>query len=99
VLLSPPPQPEVKFITERDYGLPETAPQPGRASEAPKPAGHKSKASPSLSYDPDRPLSVAQCAVGKSITYGPYEGRILKIFDDPFNPRIQVRLIVEKRHR
>jgi hypothetical protein len=110
--LSPGSQPEVKLITEQDYGLPEAQPQVGRRSEPPRPPGNKTKASKYLSYDPDRPLSVAQCAVGKAIWYGPYEGRILKIFDDPFNPRIQVRfpghelpvmrevcLIVEKRQK
>ncbi len=107
--LSPLPAPAVRLITEKDYGLPEVrANHPANGHTH----GRASKANPrdSLSYDPDRPLSISQCAVGRVIWYGPYEGRILKIMDDPFSPKIQVRfpnhdlpvmrevcLIVEKR--
>ncbi len=106
------PEPEVKFITERDYGFPETPNLVAAPGEKARPPVAKRGTSNCLSYDPDRPFSVSQCAVGKSIRYGPYEGRILKIFDDPFNPRIQVKfpghdlpvmrevcLVVEKRHQ
>ena len=119
--LSPPPRPRfaltplptlpVRFITEKDYGLPETpANRPGNGHANGR--GGKAKQQNSLSYDPDRPLSISQCAVGRVIWYGPYEGRILKVLDDPFNPKIQVRfpnhdlpvmrevcLIVEKRKK
>ncbi len=63
-----------------------------------------------LSYDPDRPFAVSECAVGQRIRYGEHEGAIVEVIDDPFSPMIlarfpdhehplmrEVLLIVEKR--
>ena len=46
--------------------------------------------SPWLDYIPDQPFSIAACSLGKVIHYGPYNGTIVKLIDDPFTPKIQV---------
>ena len=51
---------------------------------------NKPKPSGQLGYDPDRPLCVSECRVGGAIVYGPQEGRILQVIDDPFSPKIRV---------
>ncbi len=86
--LAPAPVPGVRVITRKDYGCPEIQP------ELPRPVvnGSPNKPKPSgpLSYDPDRPLCVSECRVGKAIVYGPYKGQILKVMEDPFSPKIMV---------
>ena len=80
----PAPVSSARRLPAREYGF------GGIAALAP-PAATPSVSARSLFYDPDRPPCVADCAVGSPITYGDYEGRILKVLDDPFSPRIQVR--------
>lgn len=92
----PPARPlEVRFITAKEYGLPETEaqvkPAPAKApANRHKPAGL-------LCYDPDRPFSLSECAVGKPVRYGEYDGTIVGILDEPFSPKIKVRF-PEHRH-
>lgn len=88
VALAPVPAHEVRVITRKDYGLAETQ------TESPRPAvnrpQNKPKPSSQLCYDPDRPPCVSECRVGQALFYGPYEGRILKVIEDPFCPKIKV---------
>ncbi len=90
--LAPAPEPEVRVITRKDYGLPEIQPEPPR--QVVKGSQNKSKPSDQLCYDPDRPLCVSECRVGKAIFYGPYKGRILKVIEDPFSPKIMVHFFL-----
>ena len=86
--LTPVPVPEVRVLTRKDYGFPEI--QSERPRQAANGSQNKPKPEGLLGYDPDRPFCVSECRVGKPIVYGPYEGRIVKILDDPFSPKIQV---------
>lgn len=110
-VLPPAPDPQVNVLTERDYGIPELD-AANEAAAYGSPAGKaKGKKVHYLTYDPDAPFSVSDCAVGQHILYGPYSGRIVQVVDDPFNPKIlvkfpqhthplmrQVLLIVGKSH-
>jgi len=88
--LPPAPEPRIQLITRKSYGLPE-------AEETLESKGSPAKAratvverSPWLDYIPDQPFSISECTVGKVIHYGPHDGTIVKLIDDPFTPRIQV---------
>jgi hypothetical protein len=110
-VLPPAPEPHISVITADDYGLLEV--EPGHEGPVGKAAVRGPNKKPSgsgwLSYEPDRPFSICECAVGQLIRYGHYDGRIVKIFDDPFSPKIlahfpehehplmrEVLLVVEK---
>jgi hypothetical protein len=96
-VMPPAPQPKIHIITAQHYGLAEPEGRPevrGRAVEGREP---KRKASGYLSYDAERPFSVSDCVVGRSIRYGQYDGTIVKVIDDPYCPRIQVK-IPEHQH-
>jgi hypothetical protein len=87
-VLPPPKDPEVRIINSKTYGIPDWKPAPRpptrSAPSAPRiPAGY-------LSYDPDAPLSLSDCAIGRPILYGEYKGTILSILDEPFSPKIRV---------
>ncbi len=90
-LLPPPPKPQIRLITRTDYGLPEIedstplTPQPLKPSSN----GNRRTRSRCLSYNPENPFSVSECAVGRRIRYDQYDGTIVRIIDDPFNPQIQ----------
>lgn len=89
--LPPAPEPEIKVITRKDYGLLEVENRPEVRVNSPKAGQRKQGQSGCLSYDPDRPFSVSECAVGRGIKYGQHGGTILKVIDDPFGPKIQVK--------
>jgi hypothetical protein len=102
--LAPAEPPQIKIITAKDYGLSETTQKPVAVATRQR-SGY-------LCYDPDRPLSLSECTVGKSIRYGEYYGTIVRVLADPFNPKIKVRfpdhrhplmqevlLVVEKQSR
>jgi hypothetical protein len=78
------------LITRKSYGLPEAE----EASESKGPPARARAAvqerSPWLDYIPDQPFSISECSVGKVIHYGPHDGTIVKLIEDPFTPRIQV---------
>jgi hypothetical protein len=82
---------EIRVLRAADYGLAETKPVRLPANGRPTSNGCKAVSGGSLVYDPENPFSVAHCRVGKQIEYEGYQGTILKVLDDPFSPRIQVR--------
>jgi hypothetical protein len=90
-VLPPAPEPKIKIITGKDYGLLEIASRPEDRVNSPKAGQRKKGRSGCLSYEPERPFSVSECAVGQSIAYGQHCGTILKVIDDPFGPKIQVK--------
>ncbi len=110
-VLPPAPQPQIDVLTGRDYGLAELEEGPDATANGAHAAKGKAKNSIYLSYDPEAPFSISDCAVGQAIRYGPYGGRIVQLIDDPFSPKIlvkfpqhthplmrQVLLIVGKSH-
>ena len=85
-----PPEPHIELITRKNYGLPEaevTKEAKGRPAKARAAAR---ECSPWLDYIPGEPFSISECSIGKVIHYGPHDGTIVKLIDDPFTPRIQV---------
>ncbi|HTL57994.1 MAG TPA: hypothetical protein VL361_20055 [Candidatus Limnocylindrales bacterium] len=89
-ILKPASPAQIQLITEKDYGLWDAVTH--EDLQAPKPKlRQRDKKTFSLSYDPERPFSVSDCAVGRAVTYGQHAGVIAKIIDDPFSPKIQVR--------
>jgi hypothetical protein len=88
-VLPPPAAPKVRFIARQDYGLPEMEESPRSRTDAFQPPASQRKTGGCLSYDPENPFSVSECAVGRRIKYAQYDGTILGIIDDPFNPRIK----------
>ncbi len=91
VALFPVREPQVRIITAKDYGL--AVPEQRRvAAPARPPESSKFAREPRwLCYDPDRPFSISECAVGQCVRYGGYDGIIEKVIHDPFSPKIQVR--------
>jgi len=89
--LGPAAEPYISIITPRDYGLEEAEPQQQVRVEKRKSQSRKNKYFGCLSYDPDRPFSISECAVGQSIRYGHHAGTILKVIHDPFSPKILAR--------
>ncbi len=88
-VLAPAPEPRISLITATDYGLLDPdQPQDIQTIAVPKVRTAKPKRSGCLSYDPDRPFSVSDCAIGQPIKYGPYSGTIAQIINDPFSPKI-----------
>ncbi len=89
--LPPVHQPRVRIITEKDYGL--TVPQQSQVAAPARPPEFSKAARqpPWLCYDPDRPFSISECAVGRRVRYGGYDGIIEEVIHDPFSPKIQVR--------
>ncbi len=81
------PEPEIKIITGKDYGLPDVEED---GSQQPAPPKGKQKPGGRLDYDPDKPFPVSACAVGQSISYGPHDGTIIRVINDPFSPKILV---------
>ncbi len=88
--------PQIKVISRRDYGLPEVE-NPGslRIGQT-KPSQKRAKTTEFLSYNPDKPFSIAACAVGKTVRYDEYDGTIVGIVEDPFSPRIKVRFAAHR---
>ena len=84
------PEPHIEFLTRKSYGLPET--EEPRETTGPSARTHPElrKRLAGLEYLPDQPLSISECKVGKAIHYGPHDGTIIKLLDDPYAPRIQV---------
>ena len=74
-----------------DYGLLETEHRPEPRVDSAKARERKQGQSGCLSYDPERPFPVSECAVGQRIEYGQHGGTILKVIDDPFGPKIHVK--------
>ncbi|MDB6021470.1 MAG: hypothetical protein JWQ04_1327 [Pedosphaera sp.] len=92
-VLPPAPEPRVQIITANDYGFAaRNNSETGTAAAENKPASHVEKKRGSLNYNPERPLSIAECSVGKTIRYEQYDGTITKLINDPFNPAIKVAL-------
>jgi hypothetical protein len=88
--IPPAPEPHIELITRKSYGLPE-AEKPRESKGRPaKARAAVQERSPWLDYIPDQPFSISECTVGKVIHYGPHDGTIVKLIDDPFTPRIQV---------
>ncbi|HZV33270.1 MAG TPA: hypothetical protein VFB72_01735 [Verrucomicrobiae bacterium] len=91
-VLPPAPEPRVQIITARDYGL--AARTNGTAtadfSEKKHKEKHKERKRGALDYNPESPFSISQCSVGKTVKYEKYDGTILKLIPDPFNPAIKV---------
>ena len=83
--------PEIKIISRRDYGLPEVEDPSDLRVAQKEPAQKRVKTPEFLTYDPDRPFSIAACAVGKTVRYDGYDGTIVGIVEDPFSPKIKVR--------
>jgi hypothetical protein len=74
--------PEIRVISERDYGLQERGGQRQKLAEPKRPG--KERSSPeALTYNPDCPFPISACAVGKTIRYDNYSGTY-GIIDDPF---------------
>jgi hypothetical protein len=92
--LPPPPEPRVQIITANDYGIPDHKNGNGAAIAATKTknGAHIGKKRGALSYDPEKPFSISECSVGKTIKYEHYDGTITKLINDPFNPAIKVAL-------
>ncbi len=90
-VLPPAPQPEIKVIKGMDYGFLEIEDRPEPRVNSPKAGQRKQRQSGCLSYDPERPFLVSECAVGQRIEYGQHCGTILKVIDDPFGPKIQAK--------
>lgn len=67
--------------------------QPPHQPVCEKPPARAPKRKPlgCLNYDPDRPFAASECTPGQSIKYGPYDGRIVKVINDPFSPKILAR--------
>jgi hypothetical protein len=89
--LPPVREPQVRIITEKDYGL--TVPEQRQvAAPARSPESSKAARQPAwLLYDPDRPFSISECSIGRRVRYGAYDGIIERIIPDPFSPKIRVR--------
>lgn len=87
-VLPPAPEPRVQIITATDYGLP--ARGNGVASADASKITHKERKRGALDYNPENPFSISQCSVGKTVKYEKYDGTILKLIPDPFNPAIKV---------
>lgn len=86
--LPPAPEPRVQIITATDYGMP--ARNNGSVAAAANDKKHKERKRGALDYNPENPFSIAQCSVGKTIKYEKYDGTIVKLIPDPFNPAIKV---------
>ncbi|HEV2394703.1 MAG TPA: hypothetical protein VG146_20315 [Verrucomicrobiae bacterium] len=89
-IVPPAPQPEVRILTRKDYGFVELD-DPPVLVQSPKTRTPDSKRTGCLWYDPEKPFSVSDCAVGQPIRYGPHDGTIVKIIRDPFCPKIQAK--------
>lgn len=93
--LPPAPEPRVQVITARDYDFTTRQNEPVKAATAAqtKSTSHvQRKRTGALSYNPERPFSISECSVGKTIKYEQYDGTIVKLIPDPFNPTIKVAL-------
>lgn len=90
--LPPAPEPRVHVITARDYGFTARSDEMAAVTAKPKAAAHVEKRRGSLSYNAERPFSISECSVGKTIKYEQHDGTIIKVFHDPFNPTIKVAL-------
>src|SRR5579872_2632870 len=89
--LPPAPEPKIEIITGRNYGLPERDNQFDANRAMAQAPGRREKKRGCLSYDPDRPCSISECSVGKTIKYDNYDGTIVKLIKDPYNPSIMVK--------
>jgi hypothetical protein len=86
--LPPAPEPRVQIITAQDYGFSprnDSTPAPSNTR-----AHHSARKRGALDYDPEKPFSISQCTVGKTVHYEKHDGTILKLIPDPFNPAIKV---------
>jgi hypothetical protein len=88
--LRPAPAPKIAIITAKDYGLSEAESRAQPASQRPQRFNAHRQPPPLLVYDPLNPISLSDCARGKTISYGEYVGTILGLIDDPYNPMIKV---------
>jgi hypothetical protein len=88
--LPPAPEPRVQVITASDYGLP--ASEKAAAANAANAKARKERKRGALDYNPENPFSISQCSIGKTIRYEQYDGTIVKLIPDPFNPAIKVAL-------
>lgn len=89
--LPPAPEPRVQVITARDYGFASRSNETPGADKKNSPA-HFQKKRGALTYDPEKPFSISECSVGKSIKYEQHDGTIIQLIKDPFNPAIKVAL-------
>lgn len=83
--LPPAPEPRVQVLTARDYGM-EAGTVASRNAQVQPVKKHRG----ALDYNPERPFSIKECSVGKTVYYEKYDGTITKLIHDPFNPAIQV---------
>ena len=90
-LRAAPTIPPIKVVSRRDYSLPEVENPNKSCVSQTKPSQQRSRDPGVLSYNPDKPFSIAGCAVGKTVRYDEYDGQIVGIIDDPFSPQIKVR--------
>lgn len=92
--LPPAPEPRVQIITASDYGISDHKNGNGTATNAAKVknGSHIEKRRGALNYNPERPFSISECSVGKTIKYEHHDGTIIKLINDPFNPAIKVAL-------
>jgi hypothetical protein len=87
---TPVPEPKIRIIRPKYYGLPEVTSQPQTVSQRPQRSEHAHNELPCLVYDPLRPFSLSVCSPGIAIRYGQYVGTVLGLIDDPYIPRIKV---------
>ena len=90
--LPPAPEPRVQIITANDYGYSERKNEPANGTVKAKAVSHMERKRGALNYNPEKPFSISECSVGKTIKYEHYDGTIVKLIKDPFNPAIQVAL-------
>jgi hypothetical protein len=90
-VLPPAPEPVIKVVTGMDYGILEIEDRREPRVNSPKARQREQGQSGGLSYDPERPFLISECAVGQRIKYGQHGGTILKVIDDPFGPKIHVK--------
>ena len=89
--IPPAQEPHVALITRKSYGLPEAEELEKSVESSVKARTVGCESSSGLDYIPDQPFSISECRIGKVIRYGPHSGTIVKLINDPFAPRIQVK--------
>ncbi len=88
--IPPAPEPRIQLITRKNYGLPEVEESPKVKERPAKSRALVRERAPWLDYLPEQPFSISECSVGRAIHYGPHDGTIVKLIDDPFTPKILV---------
>jgi len=84
------PEPKVRILKAEDYGIGDLESRPETVAQRTKRSECRPIKPTHLVYDPLKPFPLSVCSPGKAITYGQYVGTILRLIDDPFNPKIKV---------